>query len=167
MGAGSTTTDPAASYLLVPGRHLVNTKFQEQYLLQVLRENPATLPGFNAGRARPSTLPHEVIFAITSANRENSRYNPVPFHIRAIGVDRFARQLQGETSFRYRILGIPHYGHNQKFAAFAIKEIADQTEKAVRLTPENCLVLTSTPEVISLFQEVRAGSGYRAHECPA
>jgi SAM-dependent methyltransferase len=142
------------SYLLFPGRHLVNTTFQEGYLKRVLREVPASLPGFIAGRAVFSKAPTEVIFAITSANQENSRFNPIPFHIRAVGVDRFARQLQTDLKLRYRVFGIPHYGHTKNFAAFTIKEIALQSEYAVQLTPDNCLVLCSTPEVIGLYQQL-------------
>ena len=141
------------SYLLFPGRHLVNTNFQGDYLKRVLSGPPQALAGFVAGSSSPSQ-PDEVIFALTSSNQENSRFNPIPFHIRAVGVDRFARQLQGEVPFRYRILGIPHYGHTDNFAAFIIKEIADQTEKALELKPENCLVLCSTQEVSQLFQKL-------------
>lgn len=140
------------SYVLFPGRHLVNTKFQEHYLKRVLTEPPVSLPGFIAGRTSSPKQPGEILFAITSANQENSRFNPVPFHIRAVGVDRFARQLQTQVNFRYRIFGLPHYGHTDNFAAFTCKEIAHQSEHAVTLTPENCLVLCSTPEVIRLYQ---------------
>jgi hypothetical protein len=59
------------SFLLFPGRHLVNTEFQEQYLKRVLTEPPASLPGFLAGAAPLSKSPTEIIFAITSANQEN------------------------------------------------------------------------------------------------
>jgi len=145
------------SFLLFPGRHLVNTTFQEQYLKRVLTEPPATLPGFIAGHGNMAKPPDEIIFAITSANQENSRFNPIPFHIRAVGVDRFARDLQKLAPFRYRVLGIPHYGHTQNFAAFTIKEIAYQSEQTIRLTPENCLVICSTPEVIRLYQELGFG----------
>ena len=72
------------------------------------------------------------IFAITSANWENSRYNPIPFHIRAIGVDRLARDLQPQMQFRYRVLGIPHCGHTKTFAQATLKEIQRQTEEAER-----------------------------------
>lgn len=142
------------SYLLFPGRHLVNTAFQGRYLKQILSEKPATLPGFLAGRTALTSPPTEIIFAITSANQENSRFNPIPFHIRSIGVDRFARLLQREANFRYRIFGIPHYGHTNNFATFTIKEIALQSEQALQLSPENCLVLCSTPEVINLYQQL-------------
>jgi SAM-dependent methyltransferase len=142
------------SYLLFPGRHLVNTLFQERYLKQILGGPPASLPGFVSGRAALSMPPTEIIFAITSANQENSRFNPIPFHLRAVGVDRFARQLQADLKFRYRVYGIPHYGHTKNFATFTLKEIGLQSEQAIQLTPENCLVLCSTPEVIRLYQEL-------------
>ena len=142
------------SFLLFPGRHLVNTTFQEQYLKRVLSKPPASLPGFISGGVALPKPPTEIIFAITSANQENSRFNPIPFHIRAVGVDRFARQLQAGLKFRYRVFGIPHYGHTKNFAAFTIKEIALQSEQAIQLKPENCLVLCSTPEVIKLYQEL-------------
>lgn len=142
------------NYLLFPGRHLVNTKFQEQYLINMLTEPPTSVPGFIPGKTAISKPPTEIIFAITSANQENSRFNPIPFHIRAVGVDRFARQLQQQVPFRYRVLGIPHYGHTKNFAAFTLKEIAHQSEQTINLTPENCLVLCSTPEVIRLYQEL-------------
>lgn len=142
------------SYLLFPGRHLANTVFQERYLKRVLAEPPVSLPGFIAGRVGFKNSPGEIIFAVTSANQENSRFNPIPFHIRAVGVDRFARQLQKAAPFGYRIFGIPHYGHTKNFAAFTIKEIAYQSEQTINLSPENCLVLCSTPEVIRLYQEL-------------
>ncbi|MDR3459231.1 MAG: class I SAM-dependent methyltransferase [Verrucomicrobiae bacterium] len=145
------------SYLLFPGRHLVNTTFQGKYLQRVLAGPPATLPGFIAGRATLAGPPAEIIFAITSSNQENSRFNPVPFHVRAMGVDRFARQLRAQGKFRYRVFGIPHYGHTEHFAAFTVKEIAYQSEQAIQLTPENCVVLCSTPEVVRLYRELGFG----------
>ena len=33
-------------------------------------------------------------------------YNPIPFHVRAIGVGRFARSLEQSLAFTYRIAGI-------------------------------------------------------------
>jgi SAM-dependent methyltransferase len=142
------------NYLLFPGRHLVNTTFQEDYLKKVLTTEPRSVPGFLDGATPITSPPTEIIFAITSANQENSRFNPIPFHIRAVGVDRFARQLQQQIPFRYRVVGIPHYGHTKNFAAFTLKEIAHQSEQIINLAPENCLVLCSTPEVIRLYQEL-------------
>jgi SAM-dependent methyltransferase len=140
------------SYLLFPGRHLVNTRFQAAYLEKLLTTAPQDSSGLMPGRSVPTTTPNEIIFAITSANQENSRFNPIPFHVRAMGVDRFARELRQSLSFRFRAIGIPHYGHTHNFAEFTIKEIANQSEQAIKLAPENCLVLCSTPEVIQLYQ---------------
>ena len=145
------------SYLLFPGRHLVNTTFQEQYLKRILTVPANAVSGFIPGRTAHPKPATEIIFAITSANQENSRFNPIPFHIRAMGVDRFARHLQKTAAFRYRVLGIPHYGHTTNFASFTIKEITHQTEQHIQLTPENCIVLCSTPEVIRLYQELGFG----------
>jgi hypothetical protein len=46
---------------------------------------------------------------------------------------------------------IPHYGPTPHFAQFLLKEIAEATEGATVLTPENSVILTSTPEVIDQF----------------
>ncbi len=142
------------NYLLFPGRHVVNTHFQAEYLRRLLAAPPAELAELLHGSVRLDASPTEIIFAITSANQENSRFNPVPFHVRAMGVDRFARELRQQIPFRFRVIGIPHYGHTQNFAAFTIKEIANQTEQTVNLRPDNCLVLCSTPEVIQLYREL-------------
>ena len=142
------------STLLFPGRHLVNTRFQAAYLASLLGRTPAALTGLRPGAAVPGTRIDRVVFAITSSNQENSRYNPIPFYIRAIGVDRFARALQAAPAmpaFFYRIAGIPHYGHTANFAAFTLKEIAGQSEPPEPLTPENALVLCSTPELMRLY----------------
>jgi hypothetical protein len=141
-------------YLLFPGRHLVNTTFQADYLRRVLSQPPASLPGFLPGKFALEEPTGEILFSITSANQENSRFNPIPFHIRAVGVDRFARLVQSKSGFRYRVFGIPHYGHTKNFAEFTIKEIAHQSEQTILLTPANCLVLCSTPEVTRLYQEL-------------
>lgn len=140
------------SYLLFPGRHLLNTRFQEQYLHQVLAAAQTALPGLKIGQTVPKEPITQIIFAITSSNQANSRYNPVPFYIRAIGVDRFARSLAASVPFS--IFGIPHYGHTTSFADFTIKEISDQSEGMIRLTPSNCYVLCSTPAVIELYQKL-------------
>lgn len=62
-----------------------------------------------------------------------------------MGVDRFAWEFRRQVSFRYRVVGIPHYGHTQDFAEFTVKEIANQSEHLVQIAPKNCLVLSSTP----------------------
>jgi SAM-dependent methyltransferase len=140
------------STLLFPGRHLVNTQFQAAYLRELLSAKVAEMRGLMQGKDAPSDPIDQIVFAITSSNQANSRYNPIPFYIRSVSVDRFARDLGVRA--RHRIFGIPHYGHITSFAEFTVREISDQSEGLVDLTPSNCLVLCSTPEVIGLYREL-------------
>lgn len=142
------------TYLLFPGRHLLNTTFQEQYLRTILQMPLAELSFWQEQRPQASTPLDHIIFAVTSANQANSRYNPIPFHVRAIGVDRFARPLEMAFGVRYRIIGIPHFRPTPRFAAFTLKEIEEQTEGNLRLTPENCVVLCSTTAVMEQYQQL-------------
>ncbi len=142
------------SYVLFPGRHLLNTAFQGRYLTGILQMPPERLL-FLDGRPPANTEPiDQVIFAITSANQEHSRYNPIPFHVRAIGVDRFARTLELTLGIRYRIMGIPHYRPTPRFARYTLQEIAEQSEGNLELTPENCVVLCSTEALIAQYREL-------------
>ena len=139
------------SYLLFPGRHLLTTAFQAAYLQRVIHmpmEQLAFLEG-NLPQLEPID---QIIFAVTSANQEHSRYNPIPFHVRAIGVDRFARHLESAFDLTYRIFGIPHYKRTPRFARYVLQEIEEQSEGNLRLTPENCVVLCCTPAVNQLYQ---------------
>lgn len=143
--------------LLFPGRHLLHTNFQAAYLRGVL-QMPLSSLNFLQGSAPPEGEPvDQIVFAVTSNNQQHSRYNPIPFYVRAIGVDRFARSLEQAFSFSYRIVGVPHYGPTPRFAQIVIKEIAEQGEGDLQLTPDNCVVLCSTP---SVFEQFRA-LGYR------
>ena len=137
--------------LLFPGRHLLHTAVQESYLRQVVQMPLAEL-SFAGSVPPPSGEPiGEIVFAITSSNQSFSRYNPVPFHVRVVGVDRFARSFAEALGISYRIAGVPHYAPTPKFASIILKEISEQTENELDLTPGNCVVLTSTPTLIDMF----------------
>src|SRR5688572_19178338 len=147
------------SYLLFPGRHLANTTFQASYLRDCLHR-PLNELSFIVPPPKELTAPLDTaIFAITSSNPQNPRYNPVEFHVRAIGVDRFAQSLNRDlpTPIKYRIAGVPHFGHTQRFARHTLKEIDEQTESGLRLTPQNTIVLCSTPEVIEQYTQLGFG----------
>ena len=142
--------------LLFPGRHLLLTNFQRDYLQRILHVPLKQLEWF--GRVTPDLEPIDrVIFAVTSCNQANSRYNSIPFFVRAIGVDRFARSLQPSLNFEYRIFGIPHYRPTPRFAEYVLKEIAAQTEDTLFLTPVNCVVMCSTPTVIQQYRALNFG----------
>lgn len=131
---------------------MLNTAFQATYLRRIL-QMPLTHLTF---LGEPSNLPpiNQIVFAVTSANQQYSRYNPIPFYVRAIGVDRFARPLETAFAIQYRIIGVPHFAPTPRFAEFVLKEIAQQTEGNLQLTPENCVVLCSTTAVIKQYQQL-------------
>jgi ubiquinone/menaquinone biosynthesis C-methylase UbiE len=135
--------------LLFPGRHILNTRFQEEYLLSHLRLPIDRLPLL--GNARPSGIIDRVVFAVTSANQSHSRFNPVPLDVRAVSLDRFARRLNEGLPTEYRILPIPHFAPTDKFARHLLKEICEGTEDRLDLRPSDTVVLSSTPEVIRQF----------------
>lgn len=140
--------------LLFPGRHLLQTTFQERYLRAVVQtplDRLNFLPGPELGVHTPIDT---IVFAITSANHQFTRYNPIPFHIRAIGVDRFASNFAADFGVRYRIFGIPHYSPSPRFAEILLKEIAEQTESDLTLSPSNTVILTSTLPIASMFQKL-------------
>jgi ubiquinone/menaquinone biosynthesis C-methylase UbiE len=139
------------STLFFPGRHLVQTQFQLAWLADAIGHMPVEIEGLRKGRSVPGERVCHLVFGVTSANQDNSRHNPLPFHIRAVGVDRFVRDLGRLAKFRCEVFGIPHYGHTEHFAEFTLKEIASQSEGTVVLAPENTTVACSTPEVIAQY----------------
>ncbi len=117
-------------YILFPGRHLLTTKFQQEYLSSVAQKDST------------------VVYAVTSANQAGSRYNPLPLWIRTLGVDRFAQH----TGLPSRIVPIPHFGHANNFAELVIKYTNDAL--GISINPENTQVLCSTPPLITMYQDL-------------
>ncbi len=140
------------TYLLLPGRQIVNTRFQEEYLNRILGLNLAELPAL-LGNA-PTGKATDIVFAVTSSNKSNSRYNPLPLEIRAILVYEFARRLKADFGVAFHLVGIPHYPPTDKFAGLTLKEIAEQTNGRLTLTPANTVVFTSTPALIADYQRL-------------
>lgn len=134
------------AYLLFPGRHLVNTRFQESCLLEALMRPLDDLE--TLGGPKPAEPLTELIMAVTSANQSHSRYNPIPFHVRAVGVDRFARRLKDALEIEYRIVGVPHFDRTERFCDHVLKAVREDTEDDLLLTPANTVVLCSTPGLI-------------------
>src|SRR3989344_294289 len=123
-------------YLLFPGRHHMLTKFQRQYMQKILRE------GVNSQKV------DEIIFAVTSANHDNTRRNPLPLYLRALAIEKFCRDFKCKVSI-YPIKDIPQ---THKYAQFVIGQIFYQSDK--NLTPQNTILGCSTPPVISLFKKL-------------
>jgi len=82
--------------ILFHGRHLLHTTFQEQAL------------GRLAQRLKAESGEVEVVFAVTSANHANSRFNPVPFHYRSENADLYAERPLIQLSCRGEVTAV-HY----------------------------------------------------------
>ena len=63
----------------------------------------------------------------------------------------FARRLKEDFGVHFHVVGIPHYPPSDQFAARVLKEIAEQTEGRLTLTPGNTVVFTSTPAMIGAY----------------
>ena len=128
--------------ILFHGRHILHTKFQEETLRRLV-EN---------ARGH-SQNPVEVVFAVTSWNHANSRYNPVPFHYRAIGIDRFAEKILAPLNAHWSIVPVPHMPPSDKFAELVIGYGNAAREDKPALNPQNTTVLCSTPPLIVQFEK--------------
>lgn len=175
--------------ILFPGRHLVNTRFQEEYLYEFLGKNSCYLDDLvfaskenkdvqnnkDINAKNDTTISKDnlnnknitinkdniinddpiinrVIFAITSANRQNSRLNPIDYEKRILGIDRFSQSLRKRYPFmNYRIIGIPDFGITKNFPGIVIKEIYEQT--GIELNKNNTLVLCSTRDLMKLYMQ--------------
>jgi SAM-dependent methyltransferase len=113
------------SFLLFPGRHHVLTRFQADYLRR--------WPGVT------------IVWAVTSANHENTKRNPVPYHRREAAIERFS-VLAGLRSVVVPVFDTAPTG---RFAEVTVKNITVAT--GLELTPENTVVACSTPAVAALY----------------
>lgn len=122
--------------ILFPGRHHVLTKFQHEYLSNILQRG---IGGRKVSR---------IVFAITSSNHENTRRNPVPLYLRSIAIDTFAATLPGEV----KIYPIPDVRQTSRFALYMLSQMYYQSGE--RLTPKNTILACSTPDVIRMFRKL-------------
>jgi SAM-dependent methyltransferase len=122
--------------ILIPGRHHMLTKFQQQYLRDIIQS------GVNGKQIE------KIIFAVTSSNHENTRRNPVPLYLRAMAIDEFSRDLHKEV----KIYPIPDIKQSEKFATYILRQIYYQSGQEIN--PQNTIVACSTPPVIKLFENL-------------
>lgn len=140
------------AYLLFPGRHLILTKFQEEYLWEILRLPATKLNLIGDKKWADNDKLTSIVFAVTSFNQSHSRYNPIPFSERAINIDRFMRPFKESIGIGYNIVGIPHFNPTDKFVEYTIKEISERTEYDLKINPDNTIVLCSTPALIEQYR---------------
>lgn len=136
--------------ILFPGRHLLLTNFQLEYLTLVTGGDPAALVDID-GRPLDLDGPLDtIVWAITSANHSGTRRNPLPAGRREVAIEEFADRLDAE-SFVY---GIDDVGATPRFAEYVLKKIEVESRGRFRLTPANCVLACSTPEVIEQYERL-------------
>jgi hypothetical protein len=139
--------------LLFPGRHHLLTNFQLEYLTRVTSGDRDLL---RDAQGKPIELTEPIqtlIWAVTSANHCNTRRNPLPAHRREVAIEEFATQLDVDS---YVFL-IDDLGFTDRYSEYVLKKICVDSLGRFALTPENTLVASSTPEVISQYERL----GYR------
>ena len=99
--------------VIFAGRHILKTTFQEKYIKKILSQDISSLKLINKKNHKGKI--DTIIFAITSANQKNTRYNPISFEYRLLGFDRFCENIKKKVSFNSHILGIPRYKDNENF----------------------------------------------------
>jgi SAM-dependent methyltransferase len=116
-------------FVLFPGRHHLLTRFQADYL----------------GRLAAGGT---VVWAVTSANHENTKRNPVPFHRREAAIERFSVQ----TGLRSVVVPVFDTAPTDGFAAVTVKNV--EVSAGLVLTPADTVVACSTPEVAALYEKL-------------
>ncbi|MBN8654080.1 MAG: transferase [Cytophagales bacterium] len=134
-------------FLLIPGRHHLLTQFQFDYLKSIINQPLHQTQDINGMPAGADENIDAIIFAVTSANHSNTRRNPLPFYIRALAIEEFGKQL----SVPCFIYGIDDVGSVKNFASYTVKRIKHESEGQFNLTPDNTLVVCSTP-VMNMYQ---------------
>ena len=130
-------------FLLFPGRHHLLTNFQFNYIYKFINN---TQQYSDPLKNRSISA---VIFAVTSANHQNTRRNPVPFYVRVIQITQFAHGLNRPCY----IYPIDDAGSIDDFASYTIKTIAHESDMQHILTAENTIVLCSTP-VMTMYEKL-------------
>ncbi|MBY0231027.1 MAG: methyltransferase domain-containing protein [Gemmataceae bacterium] len=123
--------------LLLPGRHhLLTTDLMARLTLLV-----------GERRGGPEAV-DALVWAITSANHQNTRRNPLPGHRREAALSAFAEGLDA-PSFVYHIDDV---GESGRFADYILKKVEVDSFGRFRLVPADTLVATGTPELAVQFQ---------------
>jgi SAM-dependent methyltransferase len=114
-------------FVLFPGRHHLLTRFQADYL----RRFDAT-----------------VIWAVTSANHQNTKRNPIAYDRREAAIER----LSAQVGLRSLVVPVFDTAPTERFAEVTLKSV--EAVLGERLTAENTTVACSTPDVAAMYEEL-------------
>jgi hypothetical protein len=121
-------------YLFIPGRHHIITQFQSVYL-KSYAQGEDEIEG--------------AIFAVTSANHQGTRRNPLSYSHRSLLIHQLGRDL----NFPVYAFPVEDVGQRDDFAEYTVKTVNHRGEGLFRLTPENTTVCCSTA-VADLYKEL-------------
>jgi SAM-dependent methyltransferase len=91
-----------------------------------------------------------IVFAVTSAEHNGTRRNPLPLYQRAMALQEFSSDLN-VPCFVYPINDV---GFRPDFAKYVIRSIDHQSDGRFNVTPANGLLLCSTASVISMYEDL-------------
>ncbi|HLC78070.1 MAG TPA: methyltransferase domain-containing protein [Candidatus Nanoarchaeia archaeon] len=123
--------------ILFPGRHHLLTKFQFNYLKELVDK------GFNGKKI------DRIVFAVTSSDHSNTRRNPIPLYLRVLAIEKFSRNIGCEI----KIYPIPDVRQTDKFAKYILHQLEFQGGE--KLNSSNTFVACSTPEISILFSKLK------------
>ncbi len=136
-------------YLLFPGRHHLLTRFQHEYLSMLGSEGL-----WGAVDVEGKNIDYQgnikcLVFAVTSSNHHQTRRNPLPLYQRAMMIQDFS----SDFSFPSNVIPIEDIGLSENFVEYTIKKIEAESDGQLLLTPENTVVLCSSP-VLRLYKSL-------------
>ncbi|UII34720.1 transferase [Fulvivirga ulvae] len=136
-------------YLFIPGRHHILTDFQFKYLYKLVNTGLHAVKDVNGETLHYNEPVEAIIFAVTSANHAGTKRNPIPFYLRAMMIQEFSKDLPVPCY----VYGIDDVGILENFAAYTLKQVKHQRDQALQLTPENTLIVCSTP-VMNMYEAI-------------
>jgi SAM-dependent methyltransferase len=136
----------AARFVLFPGRHHLLTRFQAGYLADLLGGWAVDPAG---GRIDVAANP-TVVWAVTSANHQNTRRNPIPANRREAAIELFSFR-EGIASLVAPVFDV---AATERFADVTLKAVTYSTGGRLVLDPEDTVVACSTPAVIELYRQL-------------
>ncbi|MBN2436958.1 MAG: transferase [Spirochaetes bacterium] len=135
-------------HLLIPGRHHLLTNYQFHYLHSIIHTGPGSEKDIHGNILKDNKV-ESIIFAVTSANHHGTRRNPLSYAFRAMAIRDFGNNLPIPVySF-----AVEDAGQRDDFAQYTIKCIAHASDNMFALTPDNCIVICSTP-VASMYDRL-------------
>ncbi|SHH25121.1 hypothetical protein SAMN05443575_3537 [Jatrophihabitans endophyticus] len=129
-------------HVLFPGRHHLLTRFQARYLADLLGGWLADDAGDPIHVAGDAT----VVWAVTSANHQNTRRNPIAAHRREAAIEQFSWR-EGLHSL---VVPVVDVAPTDRFAEITLKNVRHATGR--ELTPDDTVVACSTPAVAALYR---------------